>query len=269
MIRPQMVGSQMAAGHQMAGSQVAGHPMAGSQMAGAKVTKSHAMSPKSPSAMQPSSSALAPGGSSNGGHQPTAQPQLGPQPSNSGSSRPNSASSAEGSGSVGQGHGALVPQGRTASSPTAKTQQAAPRFQAAAGQRAAPMQQPGYGQNPYSMGWNGGMQGPFANPGQPGMMPGMLYTAVGHMRAKKGSLTDQAVNHISTDRWLLYNKKSPNLATVRLLVIQNCFVHSCSTSVSPSIFPVSCHRQMGCCPDSPHRCLSHVFTHVYISWCRA
>ena len=237
MIRPQMVGNQMAAGHQMAGSQVAGHQMAGSQMAGAKVASSHAMSPKSSPAMQPSSLALAPGGSSNGGHQPSAQAQLGPQPSNSGSSRPNSASSAEGSGSVGQGHGALVPQGRTASSPPAKSQQAAPRFQAAAGQRAAPMQQPGYGQNPYSMGWNGGMRGSFANPGQPGMMQGVLCTAVVDMRAHNGSLADQTVSHVS--RYMIEHQARP----LRVFWLYNTELfrtflqHICESQHLPSILP--------------------------------
>ena len=168
---PQMIRPQMVA-HQMAGNQLAVR-MAGNQMAG---VSGHAISPNSPSAMRSSSPGMASGGSSNGGHQPTAQPQLGPQATHSATSRPNSASSAEGSGSAGQGHEAMVPKGRTASSFADQSQQA-PRFQSTPGHGAAPMQQPSYGQNAYGMGWHGGMQtgsGPYANPGQPGIMQGKI-----------------------------------------------------------------------------------------------
>ncbi len=181
MIRPQMVGQQMA------GNQLTGVRMAGNQMAGVSV---HAMPPNSPSAMRSSSPGVGSGGSSNGGPQPTAQPQLGPQATHSAISRPNSASSAEGSGSAGQGHEVMVPKGRTASSFADQSQQS-PRFQSTAGHGAAPMQQPSLassGQNAYGMGWNGGMQtgsGPYANPGQPGIMQGKTLSHCYRLRSSR------------------------------------------------------------------------------------
>ena len=169
MIRPQMVGQQMA------GNQLTGVQMPANQMAG---VPGHAMPPNSPSAMRSSSPGMASKGSSNGGQQPTAQPQLGPQATHSATSRPSSASSAEGSGSAGQGHEAMLPKGRTASSFADQSQQGA-RFQSTAGHGAAPMQQPSYGQNAYGMGWNGGMQkgsGLYTYPGQPGVMQGKIIS---------------------------------------------------------------------------------------------
>ncbi|KAA6421434.1 MAG: hypothetical protein FRX49_08711 [Trebouxia sp. A1-2] len=160
---PQMIRPQMA-GQQMAGNQLAGVRMAGNQMAG---VSGHVMPPNSPSALRSSSPGMGSGGSSNGGQQPTAQPQLGPQATHSATSRPNSASSAEGSGSAGQSHEAMVPKGRTASSLADQLQQG-PRFQSTAGHGTLPMQQPSYGQNAYGLRWNGGMQtgsGPYANSG--------------------------------------------------------------------------------------------------------
>ncbi len=182
MIRPQMAGSQMPP------SQMVGTQMTGNQMVGTQMATSLATSPKSLSALRTSSPGLASGGSSNGGHAAAAQPQLGPQPSNSGSSRPNSASSQEGSGSAGQGHGALVPQGaRTASGAADPPQQAAAlRYHPAQG-AAAQMQQPGYGPSSYGMGWNGGMQpgmGPYANSSQPGVMQGMILSLLSKSSVK-------------------------------------------------------------------------------------
>ena len=161
MIRPSMAGGQMVGSH-----------MAGSQMVGNQMAASLATSPNSPSALHPSSPGLAPGGSSNGTHVAVAQPQLGPQPSNSGSSRPNSASSQEGSGSAGQGHRAFVPTARTASGPSEQAQQAALRYQSGSGALQMP---PGYATSAHGTAWAGGMppgMAAYTSSGQSNMMHG-------------------------------------------------------------------------------------------------
>ena len=201
MMAHQMAGSQVAGNHmaghhmmtgQMAGSQVTGSRMAGTHLAGKQMAGNTASLPKSPSAQQSAYLQAAAGPASNAMSLAAAHSQVGPQPSNSASSRPNTASSRPGSaasqeaitGSE-QSHGALMAPGRAGGVQAAP--QAAGRYPS--GQGGLHMQQAGYGPSAYGTSW--GAAGPQAGmnryPGssQSGMMLGEaplchLYTHADH-----------------------------------------------------------------------------------------
>lgn len=185
----QMAGNQMAghhmAGHhmmtgQMAGSQVTGSRMAGNHLAAKQVAGNTASLPKSPSAQQSAYLQSAAGPASNAMSLAAAHSQVGPQPSNSASSRPNSASSRPGSASSQEGiagsdqsQGALVPLGRAGAGQAAAASQAAVRYPS--GQGGLHMQQAGYGPSAYGTSWGAAPQaGMNRYPGgsQSGMMHG-------------------------------------------------------------------------------------------------
>ena len=180
----QMAGSQMAGqhmmanqlgrnqmrGHQIGGSQLAGNQMAANQMGGSQMAGNEALSPKSPSALRSASPRVAAAPSSNGVSLTPAPPQLGPQLSNSGISRPNSASNQEAATGSGQSHGALMPQGR-AGPGQAEAAASQPSSRYPGGQGPLQMPQAGYGNPAYGNNWNGSMQTGMSQP-PTGMMQG-------------------------------------------------------------------------------------------------